>query len=216
VLLGVATLLLLLCAGRLHFSREWFSVGKVVGNSLEMRQEVHYALTLMRWLELEGGRRHTAEELWLDLVFAAQRLGYVSAKMTLADGERIWERPNGGQPAHSVVEVLHAGRLGTLELKAAHCPLEAGLAQPTPGCDRSFCPCVSDGRVFEIVSELLAEGWVKGLRKSNHAVTTPLRFDTKFAGLQRRLHRNYSDSAAPASCAKPSPEPAPYPFETVR
>jgi UDP-GlcNAc:undecaprenyl-phosphate GlcNAc-1-phosphate transferase len=216
VLLGVSTVILLVCAGRLHFSREWFAVGRIVGNSLEMRQEIHYALTLMRWLELEGGRHNTAEELWSDLVFAAQRLGFVSAKMTLADGERIWEQTNGGQPTHSVVEVLHAGRLGTLELKAAHCPLGADPAQPRQGCDRLFCPCVSDAKVFEIVSELLAEGWVKGLSKSNHAEGTPLRFDTKLAGLQRRLQRNYSGLAAPASSLKASPEPAPYPLETVR
>jgi UDP-GlcNAc:undecaprenyl-phosphate GlcNAc-1-phosphate transferase len=216
VLLGVSTLILLVCADRLHFSREWFAVGRIVGNSLEMRQEIHYALTLMRWLELEGGRHNTAEELWSDLVFAAQRLGFVSAKMTLADGERIWEQTNGGQPTHSVVEVLHAGRLGTLELKAAHCPLGADPAQPRQECDRLFCPCVSDAKVFEIVSELLAEGWVKGLSKSNHAEGTPLRFDTKLAGLQRRLQCNYSGLAARASSLKASPEPAPYPLETVR
>ena len=88
VLLGLATLVLLLCAGKLRFSRHWFAVGRVVGDSLEMRQEIHYALTLMRWLALEGGRRDSAEELWSDLVFAAQRLGYSSVKMTLADGQR--------------------------------------------------------------------------------------------------------------------------------
>jgi hypothetical protein len=197
-LLGVSTLILLVCAGRLHFSREWFAVGRIVGNSLEMRQEIHYALTLMRWLELEGGRHNTAEELWSDLVFAAQRLGFVSAKMTLADGERIWEQTNGGQPTHSVVEVLHAGRLGTLELKAAHCPLGADPAQPRQECDRLFCPCVSDAKVFEIVSELLAEGWVKGVRNSSHDSATPLRFDTKLTGRRRQMQRKLALPAAPA------------------
>ena len=57
VLLGAATLILLLCAGKLRFSQDWFAVGQVVGNSLDMRQEVHYALTLTHWLALEGGRR---------------------------------------------------------------------------------------------------------------------------------------------------------------
>ncbi len=40
VLLGLAALLLLFCAGKLNFSREWFAVGRVVGNSLGMRQEI--------------------------------------------------------------------------------------------------------------------------------------------------------------------------------
>jgi len=94
VLLGLATLILLLCAGKLNFSRSWFAVGRVVDSSLAMRQEIQYALTLMCWLALEGGRRHSAEELWTDLVFAAQRLGFSSVKMALADGDRVWEETN--------------------------------------------------------------------------------------------------------------------------
>ena len=120
VLLGVATLILLLCAGRLRFSRSWFAVGRVVGDSLEMRQEVQYALTLMRWLELEGGRRNSAEELWSDLVFAAQRLGYTSVKLSLADGERVWAGPMAARPRIRSFRRL-GGRLGTLELRAPSC-----------------------------------------------------------------------------------------------
>jgi UDP-GlcNAc:undecaprenyl-phosphate GlcNAc-1-phosphate transferase len=37
ILLGAATLVLLLCAGRLRFSREWFSVGRVVGRPKTIR-----------------------------------------------------------------------------------------------------------------------------------------------------------------------------------
>ena len=75
-------------------------------------------MSLTRWLELEGTRRGSAEELWDDLVFAAQRLGYSSVKMTLADGERSWGQLDGSRPRHSAVEVLEGGRLGILELKA--------------------------------------------------------------------------------------------------
>ena len=207
VLMGIATLILLACAGGLHFSRDWFAVGRVVGNSLEMRQEIHYALTLMRWLTMEGGRRRSAEEFWVDLVFAAQRLGFTSAKLTLADGQRVWEQVNSGHPRHSVVQVLQGGRLGTLELQASFCSVGADPAQPAQECDKSFCPCVSDGTVFEIVSELLAEGWVKGVDRSGHSDTAPLRFDTKFAGPRRRQQHMFSSSAAsspsPVGAAKP-------------
>src|SRR5262249_18314788 len=45
-LLGIALLILLLCAGQFSFSREWFAVGRIVGNSLEMRRQIEYALCL--------------------------------------------------------------------------------------------------------------------------------------------------------------------------
>jgi hypothetical protein len=208
VLLGLATLVLLFCAGKLRFSRDWFAVGRVVGNSLEMRQEIHYALSLMKWLALEGGRRNSGEELWSDLVFAAQRLGYSSVKMTLADGQRVWEQTNDCAPTHLVVQVLQGGRLGTLELQAPYCATEADPAQPSQDCERSFCPCVSDGRVFEIVSELLAEGWVKGVRNSSHDSATPLRFDTKLTGRRRQMQRKLALPAAPSPGPQAERNPA--------
>jgi UDP-GlcNAc:undecaprenyl-phosphate/decaprenyl-phosphate GlcNAc-1-phosphate transferase len=198
VLMGMATLILLICAGRLHFSRHWFAVGRVVGNSLEMREEIHYALTLMRWLTLEGSRRNSAEDLWLDFVFAAQRLGFTSIKLTLADGHRIWERANGSHPTHTVVEVLQAGRLGTLELKATCCDLGAVPSQKMQPCERSRCPCVADATVFQIVSELLADGWVNGISRSNNAAVDPLRFDTILAIPQKGPQRMSSWPATPA------------------
>jgi UDP-GlcNAc:undecaprenyl-phosphate GlcNAc-1-phosphate transferase len=208
VLLGLATLVLLLCAGKLRFSRDWFAVGRVVGNSLEMREEIHYTLSLMKWLALEGGRRNSGEELWSDLVFAAQRLGYSSVKMTLADGQRGWEQSNGGAPTHLVVQVLEGGRLGTLELQAPYCATEADPAQLSQDCEKSFCPCVSDARVFEIVSELLAEGWVKGVRNSSHDSATPLRFDTKLTGRRRQMQRKLASPAAPAPGLQAERNPA--------
>jgi len=207
VLLGLATLVLLLCAGKLHFSRHWFAVGRVVGNSLEMRQEIHYALTLMRWLSLEGGRRNSAEDLWSDLVFAAQRLGYGSVKLTLADGHRVWEQANGCPAPRVVVQVLRGGDFGTLELTAPACEVGATLAQATQECGRSFCPCVSDGRVFDIVSELLAEGWVNAITKFKQGDRTPLRFDAQSTVPKHRLHRRSAGSFAPEAGRKPTTSP---------
>jgi UDP-GlcNAc:undecaprenyl-phosphate GlcNAc-1-phosphate transferase len=203
VLLGAATLILLLCAGKLHFSRHWFAVGRVVGDSLEMRQEIHYALTLMRWLGLEGSRRGSVEDLWADLVFAAQRLGYSSARMTLADGQRVWQGSNNCHPTRSAIHPLQGGRLGTLELTAPLCHNSTPGAQRLPDCERCFCPCVSDGRVFEIVSELLAEGWIKGVSAVKTADHLPLRFDTRLGVPKNRLR----SGAPPASSPAPLPDP---------
>jgi len=209
VLLGTSTLVLLLCASRLRFSRSWFEVHRVVGESLQMREEVQYTLTLMRWLEMEGSRHSSAEELWQDLAFAARRLGYSSVKMTLADGERVWASADICLRTHSVVQPLERGRLGTLELKANACETGAVLVPGTQSCERSFCPCVADEGVFEIVSELLAEGWIKAVRKLETGDQAPLRFDTRRASPSRLSRRRFSFfGAAPADVAQPSQEPA--------
>jgi UDP-GlcNAc:undecaprenyl-phosphate/decaprenyl-phosphate GlcNAc-1-phosphate transferase len=191
-LLGIATLILLFCAGKLRFSRQWFAVGRVVGSSIEMRQEVQYALTMMRWLALEGRRRNTVEEFWADLVFAAQKLGYSSIKLTLDDGQRVWEQADSCAPTQSAVHALHCG---TLELKAPVCA-NGNSGSRTPQCQRSFCPCVSNSRLFEIVSELLAEGWIKGTSSFRGAGLTPLRFDTTAA---RRKTQQKSNGLSPGS-----------------
>jgi len=196
VLLGIGTLILLLCAGKLNFSRHWFAVGRVVGNSLGMRQEICYALTLMRWLTLEGGRRNSVEEFWVDLLFAAQRLGYTSVRLSLADGQRAWQQPNGCGPTRSVIYTLQGGRLGTLELQAPRCDSSAGQPQQPQVCGRSRCPCIADDRVFEIVSELLAEGWVNGVSHLRPKDRPPLRFDTSLVASGISLRRKASSSPA--------------------
>src|SRR5207302_301289 len=88
VLLGTAVLLLLLCAGRLSFSREWFAVGRTLGNSLAMRQEIQYALVLTKWLAHEGERCASPDDLFADLVFAARRLGFARVRLKLEDAQR--------------------------------------------------------------------------------------------------------------------------------
>jgi UDP-GlcNAc:undecaprenyl-phosphate GlcNAc-1-phosphate transferase len=208
VLAGLATLILLLCAGKLHFSRHWFAVGRVVGDSLAMRQEIHYALILMRWLSLEGGRCTSAEDLWSDLVFAAKRLGYVSVKLTLADGDRVWEKAGACPSPRVVAQVLRGGSFGTLELKAPHCGAEADPAQRPEDHQSSFCPCVSDAKVSEIVSELLAEGWVNAVSKFKKGDQTPLRFDARNSVPMNRLQRRTAGSSAPAPVPKANRQPA--------
>jgi len=208
LLLGAAIVVLLICAGKLSFSREWFSVGKVVGNSLGMRQEVGYALSVTRWLALEGDRCGSVEELWSHLVFAGQRLGFTRISLTLADGHRVWEPPLPCEPSHLIRHELEDGRLGILELKAPVCDLGcpdpiSGCPRP-PDCRRPFCPCVSEERAFEIISELLAEGWVKAAMKWNYGGQTPLRFDARVS-----LPRNQPDrSGSPSSAFVPSLPPA--------
>jgi hypothetical protein len=215
-LLGIGTLILLLCAGRFRFSRNWFDVGRVVGDSIQIRQEVHYALTLIRWFALEGGRRNSVEELWSDLVFAAQRLGYSSVKMALADGQRAWEQSNGCHPTRSVVQVLQGGRLGTLELKAPSCEAGTGPVPGTQPCKLSFCPCVGGEKAFEIVSELLAEGWVKAVSTLQNGDRVSLRFDTRRSLPKNPSPRRFSIFTARGQSPQAVRKPAISPAEAVR
>jgi len=212
LLLGIAMIILLICAGKLSFSREWFAVGRIVGNSLGMRQEVQYTLALTRWLALEGGRCSSVEELWSDLVFAGQRLGFTCIRLTLADGQRIWGDANGCEPSRSVRQELQGGRFGILELAAPACDegcANLGSACPRPpACQRPFCPCVSDERVFGIVGELLAEGWVKAAIKWNDGEQTPLRFDAKIALPRNRQPSRFSRAFAPARVSAAERKPA--------
>jgi len=168
ILMGVAVVILLLFAGRLSFSREWFAVGRVLGNSLAMRQEVQYALSLIRWIEHEGDRAESPEALFGDLVFASRKLGFTQVSLRLSDGQRIWRAVGCRDAQQTVVFELQPG-CGTLELEAPKlCPddgAHAGKCRLKRGGAMENCPCVSDPRLFEILGELLAEGWMKAAKK---------------------------------------------------
>jgi UDP-GlcNAc:undecaprenyl-phosphate/decaprenyl-phosphate GlcNAc-1-phosphate transferase len=173
ILLGLAVLILLFCAGNLHFSREWFAVGRVLGNSLNMRQDIHYALSLTRWLELEGRRRSSIDSLWADFVFAAQKLGFTYARLTLEDGERVWQSAESAVPTNLCRYRFQHGPYGTLEIAGsplsrfeATC-LEHGQPQEAGKSD-----------AFDIISELLAEGWTKAAANWHQGNVGPLRFDS--------------------------------------
>jgi len=210
LLLGTAMIILLICAGRLSFSREWFAVGRVIGNALGMRQEVHFALTLTRWLALEGGRCSSIEELWSNLTFAGQRLGFSFIRLTLADGERAWGDASICEPSRSIRQELQNGRLGILELGVPVCDVgcaDTVTACPPPAqCQRPFCPCVSDPKVLEIISELLAEGWVKAAIKWNDGEQAPLRFDARMSVPRNRQQSPLSQAVAPARDSAPGPD----------
>lgn len=176
VLIGVAILIILLMAGRLSFAREWFAVGHVVGNSLRMREEVGYAVLMTRWLALEGQRVNDAEELWRLTAFAAERLGLCAASIELGGQKREW-RASGDLPErgyHIARFDFNASGGGIIELRARICPhVECPSFEKSAEADNGICPhgavkntpCVGNRRMFEVVSELLAEGWHKAGRR---------------------------------------------------
>lgn len=185
VLMGMAALVLLLFAGRLPFSREWFAVGRVVGNSLAMRQKVQYALSLIRWVELEGDRALSVAELFDDLTFAARKLGFTRVTLRLPDGERVWSAKGTIRTQRTVLFDLHSG-CGTLELEAPEsCQADASSSRKCSlkgVLNPEKCPCVADSRLFEILGELIAEGWLKGARRLQLQNPAPLSFGAPGSG----------------------------------
>ena len=178
VFVGVAVVAVLLAAGRLDFAREWFAVGRVLGNSLNMREEVNYAMAMSRWLSLEGQRVRSVEEFWRAYVFVGERLGFSEVKLELKDGVREWSRPKVDEEKyhgfHFARFDFSAGGAGVLELRARVCPacqrdhLENSIQPHGPVCVQSFerhgTTCIGDRRVFAVISELYAESWHKASR----------------------------------------------------
>src|SRR5205823_2386626 len=103
---------------------------------------------------------------------------FTAIKLTLADGERVWSADDASsQPAQFVKQDFQGGRCGILELSAPSATTEGNgsimeAQEPPP------VPCITDPRLFEIVSELLMEGWMKAAAKWSKDSKTPLRFDS--------------------------------------
>lgn len=178
ILFGVGLLVILACAGQLSFSREWFSVGRVLGNSLEVRQDIQYALCLAKWLELEATRAETVESLFDDFTFMLRKMGFCQARLTLHGCERSWQAADCPVPSRILRPEFHETRVGALELGAHVQPDNPGTRFPVPA---PSIPSLNVGseRVFEILAELAAEAWFKSARKWEQAHRRPLRFNTQ-------------------------------------
>lgn len=138
---GLGCIVLLICAGSFSFSRQWFSVGKVLGNSHVVRKQTRHALALQRWLELEVDRISAPEQLWDDFAFFCGKLGFAKVTLNGPDTRRVWQSPNEtvrNESSYQTEFELPTGQ--RLEVIA---PESLGL----------------DG--FELLSELTAETWLK-------------------------------------------------------
>ncbi len=179
-LVGLGALMILLLAGQLNFTREWFAVGRVLGNSLQVRQEIQYALAMTHWLMLEGARCPRLDSLWESLVFTARKLGFNYVRLTLADGERVWQDTRTSNDLPSRRAAVLSGEFGTLELGArilAETPVTTPEATAPKLAIELDDQGLSDQRAFNIIADLLAEGWVKSARRWCQASRLPLRFD---------------------------------------
>ena len=172
IIIGFGGLFILLTAGKLSFTNDWFSVGRVLGNSMAMRAEIQFALAQTRWLVLEGARGSNLESLCEDTAFIARKLGFSRLRIRLEAGEKNWDfHPVSGDDSWSFQQQLPGHPECQLELTAFS--INAKDAPATPETDgRRF----KDRDSFEIIGELLAEGWVKAVREWQKNHDSPPRF----------------------------------------
>ena len=180
VLAGAGMLVVLIVMARMNFSRRWFNLGNILGQSLRMREDVAYAMSVSRWLALEGGRVQSTEELWSVLRFAAKRLGFSEVRLELEDGVRCWRCEDPDRPYRgyqfSRFDFRKEGA-GLIELRARklsksdwekHCG--------APRQERRRGDCLDDEKTFQLVGELLAESWHKANLQNRERTRKSLRF----------------------------------------
>jgi UDP-GlcNAc:undecaprenyl-phosphate/decaprenyl-phosphate GlcNAc-1-phosphate transferase len=160
-LFGVACLALLVSAGSFSFSREWFAVGRVLGNSLELRKEIKYALTMGRWLELEAERSKSAEDLWADFGFFSRKLGFSAVTLSTPEGRKHW----------NWVTTAHRGKGARCHRKRQDLPGGSGSALEFTGPEHAL-----ELKTFELLSELAAETWLKSTQRWQQAHKLPFSF----------------------------------------
>jgi UDP-GlcNAc:undecaprenyl-phosphate GlcNAc-1-phosphate transferase len=147
ILFGCVFLLLLVITPSLGIIRNWLTVGSAVGNSIEMRREVQYALLLRTCLEREAERCDSVEELCHELQTMARKLGFAEMILDGPEGPRLWKTPKPvDEPLMKTVHELHLeGRLVSLTLRASS-------------------QSMSDQK-FHVLAELIAEAWVQASRR---------------------------------------------------
>jgi len=161
VLFGVGCLAFILSARLFSFSREWFAVGRVLGNSLKMRESIHYALALEQWFELEAKNCDSVENLWSDFQFMLLKLNFVRANLTLVDARREWKRDDALDPLTPLRWSRHEFSVGE--------PFSIEFANQSDALDPAF---------FDHLSDIAAEAWHKGVTSWCRRHRLPLRFNS--------------------------------------
>lgn len=162
MLFSLSFLVILISARSFSFSREWFAVGRVLGNSIEMRRSIHYALSLGQWFETEATNCDSMENLWSDFQLVLLKLNFVRANLTLQDGRREWQRNRSLDPLTPLVWSDHEFDAG--EFFSVRLAMERVAADPT---------------LIYHLAEIAAEAWQKSSASWCARHGLPLRFKSR-------------------------------------
>lgn len=177
ILFGLVCLTFLIAGGSFGFSRNWFDLGRTLEIAAEMRKESQYALTLARWLELEGERAKSVEDLWTDFVFMAGKMGFTAVTLELEDGRREWKSYRDAAVKNRICRTHELG--GERTIKVELCGDGDGVSL----------------ELFEHLCELTAEAWLKAAARWQAVNNLSLRFDARSPVVQHITAE--SRSAAP-------------------
>jgi UDP-GlcNAc:undecaprenyl-phosphate/decaprenyl-phosphate GlcNAc-1-phosphate transferase len=176
LLLGIGTLVAILAAGRLNFSREWFFVGRVLGNSLQARTDIQYTMNLAQCLAMEGERANTLEELAESVVRIAQKLEFCSVKIRLEDDEKNWELTKTRDFARQTFKHPLDGN--------KYCFVELSVLEPETGnltpAEKNRDPRLN---TLSIQIELVAQAWNRAVAEWTQLHHLPARFDARPPGI---------------------------------
>ncbi len=162
ILVGVLFLVLFASARYFGFLKDWLTVGRELGLSLRMRKETRYALTLCQWLELEAERSESMQELWTTFLFIGRKLGFAQIRLVLDEQtDFVWRnqsvpRGDSEQLRRRRIEVRFAN-ITAVEFTAGADAMSAG--------------------VFEHLTELAAEAWMKAAQRWQNTSGHPVRFE---------------------------------------
>lgn len=117
------------------------SVGRVLTESFEARQDTKNALQLRDWLALEAVRADSGEHLWSDFHFVLKKIGFCRAELRIGETQRAFYLPHS---AHDEPEYLW---------QEAH-PVSSGVTLTLYAEKDNFSE-----RQFHLISDIACEAW---------------------------------------------------------
>lgn len=160
ILFGAMFLIFFVSARMFGFLKDWNAVGKELGVSLGLRKETRYALALCEWLEMEAERCETLQELWTTYLFITRKLGLSQVKLILDSGRTV----SRDQLIHRQSNDFHRNRheMPLANIKAIEFGSEFSAMSP---------------HLFEHLTELAAEGWMKAVKRWQTVNQVPVVFE---------------------------------------
>ena len=148
ILFGAMFLIFFVSARLFGFLKDWSAVTRELGISWQLRKETRYALVLCQWLEMEADRCETLQELWTTYLFITRKLGLSQVKLVLDTGRTV----SRSEAIHHQASDFHRNR--------HELPL-ANIRAIEFGSEGS----AMSARLFEHLTELAAEGWMKAVQR---------------------------------------------------
>jgi len=162
ILVGVLFLILFASARYFGFLKDWLTVGRELGLSLRMRKETRYALMLCQWLEMEAERSESMQELWTTFLFIARKFGFSQVRLVLDPGtDFVWRNQS---ISRSDSELFHRRRQ---DVRFAN----------IVAIEFSAASDAMSGAVFEHLTELAAEAWMKASQRWQNTSGQIVRFE---------------------------------------